>query len=295
MKPEGAELKWIDYSSPETLAEALTLLNEYQKDAGILAGGTDLIVKMRADRINPGQIIDIKSIPELNQVNINSNNDLTIGSAIPCYKIYNNSDIMDLRPELKDSASIIGGTQIQGRASFGGNICNAAPSADSVPLLISLGATCNVQSINGERTIALEDLFSGPGQTILEPNELLISITIPKKSDLSGANYIRFIPRNEMDIAVAGAGVSVQLKNGKVEAARVALSSVAPTPLFVENAGNALVGKEPSDENIQTAANLAKEAATPITDMRGTVEQRQHLVEVITNRTLSKSLERIGG
>ena len=253
MKPGGAELKWIDYSSPDTLAEALSLLNEHQKDAGILAGGTDLIVKMRADRINPGQIIDIKSIPELNQVNINSNNDLTIGSAIPCYKIYNNDDIMNLRPELKDSASIIGGTQIQGRASFGGNICNAAPSADSVPLLISLGATCNVQSVNGERTIALEDLFSGPGQTVLEPNELLISITIPKKSDLSGANYIRFIPRNEMDIAVVGTGVSVTLSSNKknFESVRVSLASVGPTPIFVDGIDKEVSGQVINDESIR--------------------------------------------
>lgn len=294
MKPEGAELKWIDYSSPETLAEALTLLNEYQKDAGILAGGTDLIVKMRADRINPGQIIDIKSIPELNQVNINSNNDLTIGSAIPCYKIYNNSDIMNLRPELKDSASIIGGTQIQGRASFGGNICNAAPSADSVPLLISLGATCNVQSVNGERTIALEDLFSGPGQTILESNELLISITIPKKSDLSGANYIRFIPRNEMDIAVVGTGVSVTLSSNKknFESVRVSLASVGPTPIFVEGIDKEVSGQEINDESIRVVSNMSKNASKPITDMRGTAEFRQHLCEVLTRRALITAIER---
>ncbi len=294
MKPGGAELKWIDYSSPETLAEALSLLNEYQKDAGILAGGTDLIVKMRADRINPGQIIDIKSIPELNQVNINSNNDLTIGSAIPCYKIYNNDDIMNLRPELKDSASIIGGTQIQGRASFGGNICNAAPSADSVPLLISLGATCNVQSVNGERAIALEDLFSGPGQTILEPNELLISITIPKKSDLSGANYIRFIPRNEMDIAVVGTGVSVTLSSNKknFESVRVSLASVGPTPIFVDGIDKEVSGQEINDESIRVVSNMAKNASKPISDMRGTAEFRQHLCEVLTRRALITAVER---
>ncbi|MCH2522141.1 MAG: FAD binding domain-containing protein [Dehalococcoidia bacterium] len=294
MKPGGAELKWIDYSSPETLAEALSLLNEHQKDAGILAGGTDLIVKMRADRINPGQIIDIKSIPELNQVNINSNNDLTIGSAIPCYKIYNNDDIMNLRPELKDSASIIGGTQIQGRASFGGNICNAAPSADSVPLLISLGATCNVQSVNGERTIALEDLFSGPGQTVLEPNELLISITIPKKSDLSGANYIRFIPRNEMDIAVVGTGVSVTLSSNKknFESVRVSLASVGPTPIFVDGIDKEVSGQEINDESIRVVSNMAKNASKPISDMRGTAEFRQHLCEVLTRRALITAIER---
>ena len=294
MKPGGAELKWIDYSSPDTLAEALSLLNEHQKDAGILAGGTDLIVKMRADRINPGQSIDIKSIPELNQVNINSNNDLTIGSAIPCYKIYNNDDIMNLRPELKDSASIIGGTQIQGRASFGGNICNAAPSADSVPLLISLGATCNVQSVNGERTIALEDLFSGPGQTVLEPNELLISITIPKKSDLSGANYIRFIPRNEMDIAVVGTGVSVTLSSNKknFESVRVSLASVGPTPIFVDGIDKEVSGQEINDESIRIVSNMAKNASKPISDMRGTAEFRQHLCEVLTRRALITAIER---
>tara|TARA_Y100001970_G_scaffold36540_1_gene45131 strand:+ start:2854 stop:3744 length:891 start_codon:yes stop_codon:yes gene_type:complete len=291
------QLKWIDYSSPETLSEALGLLNSYQKDAGILAGGTDLIVKMRANRVNPTQVIDIKAIPELNQININSNNDLTIGSAIPCYKIYNNSEIMNLRPELKDSASIIGGTQIQGRASLGGNICNAAPSADSVPLLIALGTTCNVQSINGERTIPLENLFSGPGQTVLEPNELLISITIPKKSNLSGANYIRFIPRNEMDIAVVGTGVSVIISDDKkkFESVRVSLASVGPTPIFVDGIDKEISGQEINDESIRVVSNIAKNASKPISDMRGTAEFRQHLCEVLTRRALITSIERAKG
>ena len=290
-------MKWIDYSSPETLSEALGLLNNYQKDAGILAGGTDLIVKMRANRVNPTQVIDIKAIPELNQININSNNDLTIGSAIPCYKIYNNSEIMNLRPELKDSASIIGGTQIQGRASLGGNICNAAPSADSVPLLIALGTTCNVQSINGERTIPLENLFSGPGQTVLEPNELLISITIPRKSDLAGANYIRFIPRNEMDIAVVGTGVSVVISDNKknFESVRVSLASVGPTPIFVDGIDKEISGQEINDESIRVVSNMAKNASKPISDMRGTAEFRQHLCEVLTRRALITSIERAKG
>ncbi len=290
-------MKWIDYSSPETLSEALGLLNNYQKDAGILAGGTDLIVKMRANRVNPTQVIDIKAIPELNQININSNNDLTIGSAIPCYKIYNNSEIMNLRPELKDSASIIGGTQIQGRASLGGNICNAAPSADSVPLLIALGTTCNVQSINGERTIPLENLFSGPGQTVLEPNELLISITIPRKSDLAGANYIRFIPRNEMDIAVVGTGVSVVISDNKknFESVRVSLASVGPTPIFVDGIDKEISGQEINDESIRVVSNMAKKASKPISDMRGTAEFRQHLCEVLTRRALITSIERAKG
>ena len=211
-----------------------------------------------------------------------------------CIRDSNNDDIMNLRPELKDSASIIGGTQIQGRASFGGNICNAAPSADSVPLLISLGATCNVQSVNGERTIALEDLFSGPGQTVLEPNELLISITIPKKSDLSGANYIRFIPRNEMDIAVVGTGVSVTLSSNKknFESVRVSLASVGPTPIFVDGIDKEVSGQEINDESIRVVSNMAKNASKPISDMRGTAEFRQHLCEVLTRRALITAIER---
>jgi CO/xanthine dehydrogenase FAD-binding subunit len=201
---------------------------------------------------------------------------------------------MNLRPELNDSASIIGGTQIQGRASFGGNICNAAPSADSVPLLISLNTTCNIQSTKGERTIPLQDLFSGPGQTILEPNELMVSITIPNQSSLSGANYIRFIPRNEMDIAVVGAGVSVTLSNDNknFESVRVALASVGPTPIFVEGINKEISGQEINDESIRTVSNMAKNASKPISDMRGTVEFRQHLCEVLTRRALITAIER---
>ena len=158
--------------------------------------------------------------------------------------------------------------------------------------MIALGATCNIAGPNGSRQVAVEDFCTGPGRNVLDDDELLVSIHYPAPSPNSGANYIRFIPRNEMDIAVAGAGVSVQLNNGSFESGRVALASVAPRPLFVEAAGAALAGRPVGDEAVQAAADAAREAATPITDMRGTIEYRKHLCEVLTRRALNTAIER---
>jgi carbon-monoxide dehydrogenase medium subunit len=217
---------------------------------------------------------------------------LVIGAAVPCHKIYGDSKIAEAYPGIMDSASLIGGIQIQGRASIGGNLMNAAPSADAIPALIAHNAVANIAGSKGVRSIRVEEICSGPGTTSLAAGEMLVSISVPAPTKGFGARYIRFIPRNEMDIAVAGAGVSVQLKNGKIEAARVALASVAPTPLFVVEAGNSLIGKEPSDENIRIASEIAKQAAKPITDMRGTIEFRKHLCEVLTRRALHTAVER---
>ena len=282
----------IDYIRPTTVDEAVSLLTKYKDKARVLAGGTDLIVQMRGGRYQLEAVIDGKHIEELNQLTYSKQNGLTIGAAVPCHRIYGDAKIAEAYPGIMDSASLIGGIQIQGRASLGGNLMNAAPSADAIPTLIAHNAIANIASSKGTQAVPVEDICSGPGRTTLASGEILVSISVPAPSKGFGARYIRFIPRNEMDIAVAGAGVSVQLNNGKVQAARVALASVAPTPLFVEAAGNALVGKEPSDENIQAAAELAKEAATPITDMRGTIEFRKHLCEVLTRRALHTAVER---
>ena len=282
----------IDYIRPTTIDEAVSLLAKYKDKARVLAGGTDLIVQMRGGRYQIDVVIDGKHIEELNQLTYSKQNGLTIGAAVPCHRIYGDAKIAEAYPGIMDSASLIGGIQIQGRASLGGNLMNAAPSADSIPTLIAHNAVANIASTKGTRSEPVENICSGPGRTNLATGEILVSISVPAPSKGFGARYIRFTPRNEMDIAVAGAGVSVQLNNGKVQAARVALSSVAPTPLFVEAAGNALLGKEPSDENIQAAAELAKEAATQITEMRGTAEFRKHLCEVLTRRALHTAVER---
>ena len=282
----------IDYIRPTTVDEALSLLSKYKGKARILAGGTDLIVQMRGGRYQLDAVIDGKHIDELNQLTYSKQDGLVIGAAVPCHKIYGDSKVAEAYPGIMDSASLIGGIQIQGRASIGGNLMNAAPSADAIPALIAHNAVANIAGSKGVRSIRVEEICSGPGTTSLAAGEMLVSINVPAPTKGFGARYIRFIPRNEMDIAVAGAGVSVQLKNGKIEAARVALASVAPTPLFVVEAGNSLIGKEPSDENIRIASEIAKQAAKPITDMRGTIEFRKHLCEVLTRRALHTAVER---
>jgi len=285
-------LKWIDYHRPTSVDDAVGLLGEYKGRARILAGGTDLLVQMRGGRYQLDAIIDGKHIDALNEISFDSKKGLTLGAGVPCYKLYGNEAVAAAYPGLMDSATLIGGTQIQGRATFGGNLINAAPSADAIPALIAHGAIANVSGPKGKREIPVEEICTGPGQTQLAADEILVSIHVPSPAKGFGARYIRFIPRNEMDIAVAGVGVSVHLNNGTVQEARVALASVAPTPLFVEAAGAVLAGKEPTNENIQTAANAARDAATPITDMRGTIEYRKHLCEVLTRRALHTAVER---
>ncbi len=291
-------MKWIDFARPATLNEAIGLLADNGGKARILAGGTDLIVQLRAmpGRINnPDLIVDGKSISELNELSYSPESGLTLGAAVPCYKIYQNSEVAKAYPGLIDAASLIGGIQIQGRASIGGNLCNAAPSADAIPALIAHSVTCKIVGPNGTREVAVEDFCTGPSKTVLEPNEILVSLHFPPPPPGFGARYIRFIPRNEMDIAVVGAGVSVVLDNGSVKSARVALAAVAPTPLLVKEAGAALVGKPASDSTVSEAGELAKAAAKPINDMRGTIEYRKHLCDVLTRRALDAAITRAKG
>ena len=287
-------MKWIDYARPQTVAEAVQLLTERGDGARAMAGGTDLIVQLRVGRRQPDHVVDVKHIPDLNEVDT-SGGGVTLGAAVPCHIIYNNEVIKNAFPALVDSASIIGGTQIQGRASIGGNLCNAAPSADAIPTLIALGATANVSGSTGDRSVAIEDFCTGPGQNVLGADELLTSISIPEQGANSGARYQRFIPRNEMDIAVVGVGASVTLNNGSFESVRVSLASVAPTPLFVTEINDELAGKDVSDENIAKAGEIAKAAAKPISDMRGTADYRRHLCDVMTRRVLADAITRARG
>ena len=288
-------MKPFDFARPGSVKEALDLLAQHGDRARVLAGGTDLLVQLRAGVREAGVVVDVKEIPELNEISYYSGSGLTLGAAVPCFRIYQHADIRQAYPGLIDVASLIGGTQIQGRASLGGNLCNSAPSADAIPMLIALEATCRIESAGGSRDVAVEDFCTGPGKNVLQPGELLVSFHIPPPKPHSGAHYLRFIPRNEMDIAVAGAGVSVVLSNGNVESARVALAAVAPTPLFVKEAGDALAGQLANAESVQRAAEAAKAAAKPITDMRGTVEYRKHLCEVLTRRALNVAIERAKG
>jgi carbon-monoxide dehydrogenase medium subunit len=263
----------------------------------MMAGGTDIIVQLRAGRRSLDLVVDAKGIPELNELSYSPQNGLTIGAAVPCYKIYQNEEVASVYPGLIDAASLIGGIQIQGRASLGGNLCNAAPSGDSIPPVIAMGGIAHIVGPNGSREVPAEDFCTGPGQSVLQPGEILVSIKLPVPQAHSGANYLRFIPRNEMDIAVAGVGTSVVLdaSGQNFVSARISLASVAPTPVFATEAGDSLAGKPVSEATIQEASEKAMAAAKPISDMRGTVRQRIHLVGVLTRRTLNNAVERARG
>ena len=287
----------IDYVAPKSIQEAVELMASKGDQARAMAGGTDLLVQLRGGRRTSEVVVDIKDISELNQLTYDSQKGLTIGAAVPCYKIYQDDQIAGLYPGLVDSASLIGSIQIQGRASIGGNLCNSAPSADGIPALIALGAVANVAGPNVNREIPVEEFCTGPCQNVLGSGEILVSVSIAAPQDNSGAAYLRFIPRNEMDIAVAGVGASVLLDSSgqNFVSARIALASVAPTPVFSKAAGDSLAGKPVSDDSINEAAEKAMGDAKPITDMRGTIKQRTHLIGVLTRRTLDNAIKRARG
>lgn len=284
------------YVAPTSVAEAVKALNKYGDKARPLAGGTDILVQTRAGRYDLDAIIDVKEIPELVAVKMDSRG-LRVGAAAPCYQIYENEAVAKAYPGLIDAASLIGGIQIQSRASLGGNLCNASPSADSIGPMIVHKGVATIAGPGGTREVPVEDFCTAPGKTVLKRGEFLVSISFPKPPAGFGAAYERFIPRNEMDIAVVGVGSSVVLdaSGKKIKSARIALAAVGPTPIYAAAASDFLAGKAANEDSVSQAAAMARAAARPIGDMRGTIEQRKHLVEVLTRRTLMKSIERARG
>lgn len=287
-------MKAFTYAAPQSIAEVTTLLSQNGSQMRILAGGTDLLTQIRENRRTVDVVVDVKQIPELNQLIYDPVQGLTIGAAVPCFRIWNDATIASLYPGLTEAIALIGGIQIQGRATIGGNLANASPAADSIPALIVHEATCNIAGSGGIRTVPVETFCRAPGQTILQKDELLVSLHIKPPVKGFGAHYLRFIPRNEMDIAVVGAGAAVILDDDQthIHSARVALGAVAPIPLFIAEVGEYLAGKAISDEVIEEAAEIAAQAATPISDVRGTAEQRKHLAKVLTRRALIGACER---
>src|SRR5258708_5669674 len=216
-----------------------------------------------------------------------------MGAGVPWYRIYENKDIAKAYPGLMDAVTLIGGIQIQSRATLGGNLCNASPAADSIPVLIALEGVCDIAGPSGTRSVPVEQFCTAPGKTVLQRGEFLVRFRFPPPKQNAGASYLRFIPRNEMDIAVVGAGVSVQLDASKSRctSARIALAAVAPTPLLVPEAGAALVDGAITEQLIDKAAALAQAAAKPISDMRGDADYRRHLVAVLVKRALHTAIE----
>ena len=285
------------YQAPTSLDKAVTLLVSRGGQARPLAGGTDLLVQMRHGLLAPDVVVDLKQIPELNQLWFDVHTGLTVGAAVSCARLCEQAVVRERYPGLVDAASIIGGPAIRERATLGGNLCNAAPSGDTIPAMMVLGATCNLAGPDGARTLPVETFCTAPGQTVLAPGELLVSIQFPAPQPRSGARYLRFIPRGEMDIAVAGAGAWLRLdeEQSHIAEARVALAAVAPTPLLAVDAADALHGQPPTEAAFARAAQLAQETARPITDARGTAAQRHHLVGVLVKRALRGAAQRAKG
>ncbi len=287
----------FQYIAARSLDQAVTQLANAGADGRVLAGGTDVIVQMREGRRHVEVLVDVKGLPETNQLSYDKTTGLRLGAALPCYRIYENKDVATVYPSLVDSASLIGSTGIQGRATLGGNLCNSSPAADSIPTLIALGATCHIAGPNGERDVPVEKFCVAPGSNVLEAGELLVWFDFPAPKANSGARFLRFIPRNEMDIAVVNAAVQVELDESgtTIRRGRVAVGAVAPTPLMLEDAASVVEGKPATMETFSEAAVLARAAARPISDTRGTAAQRKHLVEVMVRRAFEGAVSRARG
>lgn len=282
------------YEAPESIGEALAALEDGQVRA--LAGGTDLIPQLREGRRRARRIVDLKRIPDLVDITPVTNGGLAIGAAVTATRVAQDRCVTGAYPGLAAAAQLIGGRQIQNRASLGGNICNAAPSADGVPALMCLGALAHIAGPDGQRHCPVESLFLGPGRSSLGPGEILITIELPPPPERSAVAYQRFTPRREMDIAVAGAGAWLQLDMaGRVTDARVTLASVAPTPMRSAAAEAVLIGESPDQAVLEAAGNAAAQDARPISDIRGSADYRRELVRVLTARVIAACCRAIGG
>jgi xanthine dehydrogenase FAD-binding subunit len=285
----------LTYHRASTVGEAIDLLRDGGETARVLAGGTDIIVQARERARKVERLVDIKHIPELTSFSYSAADGLSVGAAAPLYRLYNDADIKTHYPALVEAISVIGGTAIQGRASLGGNLCNSSPAGDSLTSMMALGAVAHIAGPNGERDVPVAEFFTGPGRNVLELGEFVTRIAFAPPAAHSGAAWQRFIPRNEMDIAVVNCGSWMQLDGDTVADARIALGAVAATPIMVPAAAEALIGRPVTEETIAAAAEASHEAASPIDDMRGSVKQRKHLARVLTQRTLNLAVERARG
>ena len=283
------------YESPATTKDAVALLAKEKGQAFVLAGGTDLLVKMKAGMLEPDLVVDIKRIKGMKEIKKTASGFL-IGAAVPCAALKENAALVKTWPGVVEGASLIGSKQVQGRCTMAGNLCNASPAADSVPGLVAAGAKVVIAGPRGTRKLAVEDVPAGVGRTVLKKGEFISAIELPKKPARSGDAYLRFIPRTEMDIAVVSAGVSLTLDaKGVITAARVALGAVAPTVLLVKEAAKAIIGSKLDDEAKARLTAAASAAARPIDDKRGTKEFRIDVAGVLARRAAEIAYARAGG
>ena len=285
------------YAAPTSVSDVLTLLDDHSRSGEptqILAGGTDVMVQMRSVNREPRTIIDIKRLEETNRLEVGAE-DIYIGSAIPSAQMQEHAELKALYPGILEAADLIGSTQVQGRATVCGNLCNASPAGDSIPALIAAGAVCDIATASGSRELAVEDFVTGVGQNALATEEFLLGVKLRRPQASTKDAYLRFTPRTEMDIAVAGVGVSVSLDGAECVAARVAIGAVAKTALLVGEAAEALIGTVLDEASLQQAGEACQAAAQPISDKRGSAAYRRKVVGVLCRRALAVARDRALG
>ena len=286
-------MRRFDLALPTSLEDCLKILAERGPQARVLAGGTDLLPQMKNGVLKPALVVDLSGIARVRQVQNGSG--LRIGAAVTARELEVSPALRGPYVSIAESAALVGSLQVRNLATVGGNLCNAAPSADMAPPLVALDAQAVIAGPGGERRVPMADFFTGVRKTVLAPNELLVELVVPPPGPHSGGQYLRHTPRRELDIAVVGVASQLTLAGGRCTKARISLASVAPTPVRALAAERALEGQAVTPQLIEQAAALAIEAATPISDQRGSVEFRKHLVRVLTRRTLATALQRASG
>ena len=285
----------MEYHKPTSFEEASSIAASAQGVTRFLAGGTDVLVQMRAGMTTPDDLIDVKHIPGTKDITKNADGSWTIGVAVAGAELTEHGDIAKDWPGVVEAMDLIGSTQVQGRATMVGNLCHGSPAADSVPALVAAGAEIAVTGPNGVRSIKVEDVPTGPGKTVLEKGEVVSAVNLPARGAGGGDAYLRFIPRTEMDIAVVGCGVSLSVDGDKITSARVSLGAVAPTVLLVEEAGAALIGSTLDDGALEALAKAAEAACNPIDDKRGTIAFRTEVAGVLAKRAAKIAYDRARG
>ncbi len=283
------------YHAPKSVAEAVALASAATGTTRFLAGGTDVLVQLRAGMTTPDDLIDLKKIPGISEIAATPDGGWRIGAAVSGIELGRHAGVVRDWPGVVEGMQLVGSTQVQGRATLAGNLCNGSPAADSVPGMVAAGARAIVTGPAGSREVAVEDIPAGPGRTKLQPGEIIEAILLPSRGAHGGDAYLRFIPRSEMDIAVVGVAINLVLDGKKIAAARVALGAVAPIVLLVPEAAEAIIGSTLDDAALAALAAAATAAAKPISDKRGTIEFRKDVVGVLARRAARIAYDRATG
>lgn len=281
------------YHTPESFEDASAIAASADGVTRFLAGGTDVLVQLRSDLVEPDDLIDIKHIAGVSDITALADGGWRIGAAVSGAEMSEHAGLCEAWPGVVEAMDLIGSTQVQGRATLTGNLCNGSPAADSVPAMIAAGATVSVIGPNGAREVAVEDIPTGPGKLSLAKGEVVTAVNLP--APIGGDAYLRFIPRTEMDIAVVGCAVNLSRDGETITSARVSLGAVAPTALLVADAAAALVGSTLDDAAMEALAAAASAACNPINDKRGTIKFRTHVAGVLARRAAKIAYDRAGG